>query len=216
MTFRRLLPLTVALALLVAVPRALADADPPSDVLLGSPAFYPYQPAVGSSLQNDLQRTLAQLNRKGLNLKVAIVASATDLGAIPSLFGKPQTYADFLEREISFNHPQPLLVVMPEGFGIAGVGPPSALAGLKVDTSHRSNGLARSAILAVVKLAEANRKPVATGPLPSASGSSGGGTSPLITFGAPAIVVVLAALAAGRLRRRASAIDSDARADQES
>jgi len=38
------------------------------------------------------------------------VGSATDLGGVPNLFGHPQAYATFLDSEISFNRPQPLLV----------------------------------------------------------------------------------------------------------
>ena len=43
-----------------------------------------------------------------------------DLGVIPELFGQPQNYAKFLDKEISFQGPQPLLVVMPAGYGVAG------------------------------------------------------------------------------------------------
>ena len=98
---------------------ALADADPASDVLLAHNAFFPYRPAVSSQLYSAVNGTLGAAARVGLPLKVAIIGSSEDLGAIPELFGHPQTYATFLDREISFNHPQPLLVVMPSGFGLA-------------------------------------------------------------------------------------------------
>ena len=65
--------------------------------------------------------TLGADNYEGLPLKVAIIHSPADLGAIPSIFGKPQGYANFLDREISFNGPVPLLVVMPDGYGVAGL-----------------------------------------------------------------------------------------------
>jgi hypothetical protein len=193
---------------LLAASVARADADPASDILLGSPAFYPFQPSVSSALQHQLEATLAQLRAKGLNLKVAIIESPVDLGAIPNMFGKPQTYADFLEREISFNSPVPLLVVMPTGFGVSHAGPISALSGLSVDAAQQSNGLARAAILAVVRIARAEDKPVTAGPLASATGGSGGGTSPLLTFGGPAVLVLLAAAGAGLVRRRAAAVDA--------
>jgi hypothetical protein len=184
-------------------PRAAADADPASDILLGAPAFYPYQPAVSTTLQRQLEHELALLRAKGLNLKVAIIGSPVDLGALPAMFGKPQAYAKFLSQEISFSGPQPLLVVMPAGFGIAHAGPPSALSGLQADTAQQSDGLARSAILAVQRIAKANGKPIAIGSGSSGSGSSGGGTSPLITFVVPAVLVAVAAAAALLLRRRA-------------
>jgi hypothetical protein len=189
---------------------AAADSDPASDILLGTPAYFPYQPAVTAALQSQLERALAQLRRKGLNLKVAIIASPIDLGAIPNMFRKPQTYADFLEQEIAFNAPQPLLVVMPDGFGLVHAGPTSALGGLTVDTAHQSNGLARSAILAVQRIARANGTPISVGPLSPATARSGGGTSPLITFGGPAILVALAVAAAALFRRPAGALDEEA------
>lgn len=192
----------VALLAAAAIPaaQALADADPASDILLGSPTFYPFQPPVSTSLQDQLQQELAELQKKGLNLKVAIIASPVDLGAIPNMFGKPQTYADFLDREISFNQAVPLLVVMPSGFGISHAVPASALSAVKIDASGKSDGLARAAIVAVRRIAQAAGKPIA-----AASGSGGGsgsGTSPLITFGAPALLVlVVVSLLAWHQRR---------------
>ena len=133
---RRLWPLAVlvafALPLLTAGPAA-ADADPASDILLGSQVFYPYQPAVSPALQRQLEQKLGGLKANGMNLKVAIIQSPVDLGALPSIFGKPQQYAEFLDREISFQKPQPLLVVMPNGFGLVHAGPLSSVAGLKID-----------------------------------------------------------------------------------
>lgn len=180
--------------------RALADADPASDYLLGAPAFYPFQPPTTPALRGQLEHTLAALKAKGLNLKVAIIGNPTDLGAVPNLFGKPQAYAKFLSQEISFNQPQPLLVVMPAGFGLAHVGPSSALNGLSLDAAQKSDGLTRSATLAVDRLARANGKPVSVSS--ASSTGSGSSVSPLITFGAPALIVVLGALVASRIRRR--------------
>lgn len=188
-----------AAAVLTAPGRAVGDADPASDVLLGASAFYPYQPAPAQRLQTELDRTLARLHKEGLNLKVAIIQSPIDLGAIPNMFGKPQTYADFLEREISFGAPQPLLVVMPAGFGIANAGSPASLAGLKVNTAQQSDGLTLSAILAVKRIARGAGKPVPTGATANPPGS---GTSPVVRYVLPAILVLLAALVAVLVRRR--------------
>jgi hypothetical protein len=179
---------------------ARADADPASDVLLGTAAFFPYQPAVAQGLQNQLLAELGRLRRRGLNLKVAVIESPVDLGAIPNMFGHPQAYAEFLEREISFNQPQPLLVVMPAGFGLSHAERPSALGTLRVDNTRRSNSLTESAILAVQRIAAGVGKKVATGRAEPARGS-GGGTSPVILFVAPVILVVLGALLAARLHR---------------
>jgi hypothetical protein len=189
----------------LAPPRAAADADPASDFLLVAPVFYPYQPATDPALKKTLESTLTQLKAKGLNLKVAILDDATDLGAVTNLWNMPQPYADFLDKEISFNTKQPLLVVMPAGFGASNAGPTGALNGMIVDSSHSANGLARSAILAAVRLARANGKSIPTPVIPAASASGsggGGGTSPLLAFGAPVALVVLAAVVAAFLRRR--------------
>ncbi|HUZ29304.1 MAG TPA: hypothetical protein VMU90_08695 [Solirubrobacteraceae bacterium] len=200
--------LVAGLASSVAASSALGDADPASDILLGAPAFYPFSPPVSNTLQNQLEQELSELQKKGLNLKVGIIQSPVDLGAIPNMFGQPQTYANFLDREISFNQPQPLLVVMPNGFGISHAGPPSALSGLKVDAAGKSDGLTRSAILAVQRIAQANAKPIAA--LAPGGGKSGsGGTSPLITFGAPALIVLIAVSAIAWRQRRAGALETE-------
>jgi hypothetical protein len=182
--------------------RASADADPASDVLLALPVFYPYEPAVAASLQHQLQTELSELARKGLNLKVAIIESPVDLGAIPVLYGKPQTYANFLEREISFTGPQPLLVLMPHGFGLSHAGPPGALAGLRVDTAARSDGLTRSAILAVARIARASGKPLAASAPAGAGAASSGSPTSVIGIAALGVLALLGASIAIVLRRR--------------
>lgn len=194
--------LAVALAAFPA--HALADADPASDALLVAPVFYPYQPPTLPALQKALEGALHELKAKGLDLKVAIIDDPTDLGAVSNLYGVPQKYADFLDLEISFNTRQPLLVVMNAGYGVSNAGPQGVLNGLVPDANHQADGLARSAIAAVERIATANGKPIAAPALPASSGSSGGGggVSPLLTFGAPVLLVVLAAAGAALLRRR--------------
>jgi hypothetical protein len=208
---RGLVLFVVALSLpLLAAPRAAADADPASDILLGSQVFYPYQPPVSPALQKQLGQTLSGLKANGLNLKVAIIQSPVDLGALPNIFGKPQQYADFLDKEISFNTPQPLLVVMPSGFGVSHAGAAGALTGLKIDAAQKSNGLAQAAIRAVQRIAKANGKSTAGGSASGTSGSSSGSSS-LLTFGVPVVVIVLGVAAALFLRRRAAAVEAGGR-----
>ena len=62
----------------------------------------PVQPAVAAGLQKSLNAETAGASRLHFPIKVALIASPADLGAIPSLFAKPQQYADFLDQEISF------------------------------------------------------------------------------------------------------------------
>jgi hypothetical protein len=108
----------IALLLLLAfVPAASADGDPASDTLLVQNTFLPY-PRPPASLANALSREVAIAYAHGYRLKVAVIASETDLGAVPSLFNKPADYAKFLGQELEFYYIGPLLVVMPAGYGV--------------------------------------------------------------------------------------------------
>src|ERR1700679_174279 len=120
---RRLASLLIMLLLVgtVAPAAGLADGDPASDVLLGQNVFYPSPPPVPAAVQATLNAETAAAKRAGLPIKVALIASPVDLGVIPELFGRPQSYADFLDKEISFEQVQPLLVVMAAGYGTQGV-----------------------------------------------------------------------------------------------
>src|SRR4029077_2442865 len=128
--------------------------------------------------------------------------------------GKPQQYAEFLDREISFSKPQPLLVVMPNGFGLVHAGPTSSVEGLKIDKAQKSNGLAAAAVQAVDRIAKANGKSTTGGAGTSSSSSRGGGPSsavaggaapwPLFSFGIPFLLFVVAGAAVVAQRRRAA------------
>jgi uncharacterized integral membrane protein len=195
--------LTALLAALVVPAVALGDADPASDVLLGAPVFYPYQPPVPASLQKQLNAEVTAAGRAHFPLKIALISSPVDLGALPTMFAKPQQYATFLDQEISFNGKQPLLVVMANGYGSAGLPPAAqaAVSSLPRPAGKDGEALAQAALAAVPKLAEAagHKVPGATGGGDSSSGVSSG----LLI----AIVAVLAAVVAGAVivvrRRRA-------------
>ncbi len=175
---------------------ALADADPASDVLLAQSAFFPYQPAVAPQLYTTVNSTLGAVARVWLPLKVAIIGSPEDLGGVPEFFGRPQAYAQFLDREISFNHPQPLLVVMPAGYGLADAGSAAALAGVPVDHRHSSYGLVRSAILALVALARAAGHPISAPAIPSGSATSHGAFPVALLFVVPVALLMLTGILA--------------------
>lgn len=180
-----------------------ADADPASDVLLAQSAFYPYQPAVAPSLEATLNGLLQSAERAGLPLKVAVIGSREDLGAVPEFFGHPQSYARFLDKEISFNNNPPLLVVMPAGFGVIEA-ESSALAGAKIDTRHGTDGLVRTAIEAVTLLVRSAGKTIKEPSIPSAS-SRGGGPPSFVLFAVPlgfAALFGVVAIRRGRPRRR--------------
>ncbi len=107
----------VALAAGVAATSVRADGDPASDTLLVQNVYYPYQPT-SSAAKVALERAADGVYERGERVKVALIDSADDLGAIPSLFGKPGEYAQFLGVELGLWYVGPLLVVMPAGLGV--------------------------------------------------------------------------------------------------
>ena len=186
-------------ALLPAV--AAADGDPASDVLLGENVFYPYSPPTSPAIQKQLNAETAAAKQAHFPLKVALIGAPVDLGVIPSLFGKPQKYADFLDQEISFQTKQPLLVVMAAGYGVQGVDAKTkaAAAALAKPTGTQGNELARAAIAAVPKLAAAAGHPLKGD---GGGSSSGGGGSRAILVVALAAIAIAAAAALVVVRRR--------------
>ena len=196
--------LAIAAAMLVSPP-ALADGDPASDILIGENVFYPFSPAVSPGLQRTLNSETAAAHTVHFPIKVALIASPADLGSIPSLFGKPQQYAAFLDQEISFlNIKQLLLVVMANGYGVQGLGGPATdvAASLRKPQGGRSDDLARAAILAVPKLAAA-----AGHPIDGVSGASSAGSGTTVAaVGALAFGAIIAAAAVVWFRRRRAQI----------
>ncbi len=190
----------IAAALFAVLPAtALADADPASDVLLGAQVFYPYSPPVSTALAKALNAEAIAAQRAHFPIKIALIDSPTDLGAVPSFFGKPQTYAKFLYQELSFVVARaPLLVVMSDGYGTRGLPTIS----LPKPTGTQSDDLVRAAIAAVPRLAKAAGHPI--GHTSDTAGGGGGGSAALpIALGVVAVLVAGGVLAL-RLRRQVS------------
>ncbi|HEX4011231.1 MAG TPA: hypothetical protein VHX62_14525 [Solirubrobacteraceae bacterium] len=206
---RRLASLLTVLLLAAAVAPAAAsaDGDPASDVLLGENVFYPYTPPVPASVQATLNAATVAAKKAGLPIKVALIASPVDLGVIPELFGKPQSYADFLDKEISFQGVQPLLVVMAAGYGVQGMPATATRAAktLPLPKGKTSADLAQAAIGAVARLSAAAGHPISGVPGAAAGSSGGGSSTTVILIG---LVVAALLLSAGLLvlrRRRPAA-----------
>ena len=108
---------SLALTALVLAVAARADGDPASDILAFQSVYFPNQ-APSPSSHAALEQAVRKVYLGHDRLRVALVHTADDLGAIPSLFNKPADYARFLGLEIQFYYVGPLLVVMPSGFGI--------------------------------------------------------------------------------------------------
>jgi hypothetical protein len=113
---RRPLLALLLLAVLCA-PTARADGDPASDYLISQNIFVGVELPHGAAL-GALNGAVAAAYAHGYRIRVAVVATRTDLGSIPSLFGRPSDYAKFLGTEIGGFYIGPLLIVMPAGFGV--------------------------------------------------------------------------------------------------
>jgi hypothetical protein len=96
---------------------AHADGDPASDYLLVQKVFLPFDAKFPAQRQAQFTALVTAANRSGFTIRVALISSSYDLGAITSLWQKPQTYARFLAEELSYLYKGRLLIVMPNGFG---------------------------------------------------------------------------------------------------
>jgi hypothetical protein len=146
-----------AASLLVAA-GARADGDPASDVLPAADVFLPY-PAPHKDVAAALETLVASANTRGNRLKVAVVASRADLGAIPSLYGKPSAYTRYLGLELRTLYAGVLLVVMPAGFGVYDGGRSTAAQRRALQGLARAagaDGLTRAATAAVQRLVAAH------------------------------------------------------------
>lgn len=143
---------------------ARADGDPASDVLVSQSLFLPQDAGLTAGQQAELEAILAAAHKRGFALRVALIASPTDLGSVGALYRQPASYAQFLDQELSLVFPGPLLVIMPNGFALAGhtaAGHPGladALNGLSGAAPGPDFG--RVAITAVRRLAAADGVPV--------------------------------------------------------
>ena len=191
---------------------ARADGDPASDVLVSQNVYVPWDASAAAADQAQLEAVLSAAARSGLPIRVALIASSSDLGSVTALWRQPQNYAHFLWQELSFAVHAPVLVVMPGGFGLyTGTNPTAgehaALA--RTTPSSTSRGLATAAVTAVQNLAAAAGHPLPAGigaPEPSRNASSGGmDTMSWTAFGLGAVLIAIAwgaSLRARPLRRR--------------
>lgn len=191
----------LVLAAVVAAP-AHADGDPASDVLVSQAVFVPTDAGGSAAEAAQLAALAREARRAGFPVKVAVVASRYDLGAVTALWGRPQTYARFLGVELSLLYHGRLLVVMPSGLGLARAGASdpglAALRGVEIDR----NDLVGTATTAVRRLAAANGHPLALPRPASAPAVPGGGGSrlPWVAFGVGLLLVALAWAASFRVR----------------
>jgi hypothetical protein len=187
----------------------IANGDPASDVLLQKDVFLPLGASVCSPLKDAVDSAAGNAYHAGWPIKVAVIASAYDLGTEPDFFGHPAGYAKFLGGELGAYSTHlkrrligvPLLVVMPQGLALWNADPSlnAVLRTVQVAPDADVATLTRAALKAVPKLAAAAGHP--TDPIADPSCSSSGSTvGRIVPFVVPVLLVVLVGVAL-RFRR---------------
>jgi hypothetical protein len=110
--------LLVAAACMTAT-AARAHGDPASEYLVAQQAFVSPNARVSTKDRTQLIAVITALRRAGYPVRVAIIQSRYDLGAVSVLDKKPRLYARFLSRDLRLVYAKRLLVVMPNGYGIS-------------------------------------------------------------------------------------------------
>jgi len=193
--------LVACCALWAFAPAARADGDPASDVLVYQNLFVTSESGMSAAQQEEVANLLETAARDGFPIRVAIIASPFDLGAITQLWQKPAAYASFLGIELSLIYKQRLLVVMPNGFGFNWPGHTATAANqalAQVPAGAGGNGLTTATVTAVQVLAAASGiKVPAPAVIQPATGAPHGGVSTrqAVRIG----LIVLAALAVADL-----------------
>ena len=138
-------------------------------------------PAFPPTSRRRLGALLAAAQRSGYPIRVALIASATDLGSVTELWRQPQNYARFLGQELSLVYRGPLLVVMPNGYGLYRLAGPLAPNNPRSPASPPRPNLATATLSAIQRLASASGHNL---PLPNATAP----TNPSSTDTVPWIV----------------------------
>jgi hypothetical protein len=207
--WRRAACLAVLAIALSAPGAARADADPASDTLYLQSLFLPYNEKPSPEAEAQLVGAIEHAAAIGKPVRVALIASPTDLGGVPQLFGKPVEYARFLDAELQFVYSGRVLVVMPQGAGYAKGG--RLVANKAVDAARPApgtDGMAKTAtelvqILSGVRsatAAPATSAPSTGVPSPAKKRSSGW-VAVVIAIGAVALLVGVGFVPVLRRRR---------------
>jgi hypothetical protein len=200
---RALLVLAIATCALAGTARA--DGDPASDYLLGTQVFFSIDVKLPAAKQQELVSIVREANTSGYAIRVALIASPYDLGAVTSLWRKPRQYAKFLGAELQFVYKRRLLVVMPNGFGFNWPKHTSnkEYAVLStVPTGTGAVGMLDSAVAAVQKLAATSGVKVVRTPAAAATGKGGLAHRRALIVLAAIAVLAIAVLLRLALRRK--------------
>jgi hypothetical protein len=188
---------------------ARADGDPASDVLASQAVYLPQDAGVTGVQQAQLSALAGAARRAGYPIRVALIASPTDLGSVSGLWRQPEDYARFLGQELSLVYRGRLLVVMPDGFGLYGPGQAvgggdSALRGIAIPAAGA--GLGMAALTAIQRLSASAGHPLPAPQAVAPSTTTSTATVPWIVFAVGTALIAAAwaaSLRARPLRRRA-------------
>jgi hypothetical protein len=185
---------------LTGAPRARADGDPASDILASQSLFLPADGGFTVSEETQLDGLVTAAQRSGYPIRVALVATPTDLGSVSELWRMPSSYARFLALELSQVFRGTLLVVMPDGFGVTAVAPVGShsqpVAGATtIPAAHAGESMVAAAAAAVQHLAAADGHPVRA-PSAPAGGTGSGSWLGSVDLGSWLALVIGAALIA--------------------
>ncbi len=188
------------LACASAASQARADGDPASDVLALQPLYLPSDANVPVNQQAELAALLAAARRSGYALRVALIASPTDLGSVTALWRLPQEYAQFLGQELSLVYRGTLLVVMPDGYGLYRVGAGNAKQAGLSGVPAAGAQLGTATLAAIQRLAAASGHPLALSNVTAPTRPSAPDTLSWIVFAIGAALIALAWTASLRAR----------------
>ena len=195
------LVLSVVTAALAWPAAGAANGDPASDTLLVQDLFIPYE-GISTDSEKEIKGALAEAKKRGHPIRVALIASKSDLGLVPGLWRKPQPYAKLLWTEMAFSYRGRVLIVMPNGLGYydeGGKGVAAARAkldGIQVP-QNGPDGLAHAGASGVLVLAGLK-------PLPNEGGGGGGTTTRdrILIAAVSALLIAGLIWASSRLYRR--------------
>lgn len=167
--------LAVALTAVVGPSRALAHGDPTAHYLETDSLLTSYSAPPDLAVELRLRGVLDAAAARGYPIKVVLFASEEDTGGEPEPLEDTQTYVTTVSEEVDAVSPlrAPVLIVTPHGFGLGGTQPrggtlrpitPSLAGelarGLPLAKKADGNALARTAIVAIRRLAAAGGHPL--------------------------------------------------------
>jgi hypothetical protein len=186
--------LTAAMAAALVLPAgALAHGDPASHYLETDQLYPGFANRPSQALELQLLGLLEAARRDGYPIKVGIVGSPDDLTDDPSMFGRPQAYAEKVAGLLAgLKLKAPIVIVSPKGFGIAQPGtrtdPARLNARIRLSRNASGDDLALAAARAVRSIAAAagHALPADIPPAkvlsPVPGGDSGGGIGSALPF----------------------------------